>query len=486
MKRTDTWPFMSARELWVVLGISLAAGMAVSASSPLAVVLCLIVCVAGTAFGWLAQAYSVRVVIFGTFIALLYAWSRDFAYLSVHVGHQEVFITEIVLIALGFSFVSTVVDRRIWQSKALPRSLMVFLIIGMVALFRGLPTYGVDAVRDSALCYYSLTFPLVVLLASDKRRLRALVWFCWAGWVASALVVTWKYVRGMGAPLDYDLLRYGAGAQALASISGVASVFASWSPGTTSTMKVLMRVVGGGQLCVGILLIQHRSLFIAVVGASLAVAYCCIPQRFLTALWVMCGFVLLLLVLAMLPVNEFHLPAMVEDTLARLGSIIGHNDGNSAWRLDIWERGIRYGLEHPLVGAGFGPSMGDTFGIGASDRIDPHNSYVAILYRMGLPGILAFGTLWVSIIRGTFVRCRSEKCSILTLGMALAAHAAAAIFAAFNVALEGPYMGVPFWMSLALLYVASTELPEVSTWPGEAVETVPPRDLRDSSLSIGD
>jgi O-antigen ligase len=435
-------------------------GMAVAWSSPDLVVLSLLVCAAGFAMGRLAQVYSFRVVIFAAYLILLYAGSRDFAYLSIRVGREPIYISEIVLIALGLSFIPDVINRRTWKSNALPGALAVFLVVGAIGLIRCLPKYGLDALRDSALCYYSLAFPLVVLLASDGMRLRALLWSCWLGWFAAGGVVIWKYVFGMGVPLDYDLFRYGAGAQALASISSVGWAVAAYARGTTKRLRIMLGLAGAAQLGIGVLLIQHRSLFIATVGTCLAVAYCCLPKKWMTSVAVASAVLALLLVLTLLPLQGLQLPAMVNDTLARIASIIAHQDGNSGWRMEIWARAIDYGINHPLLGSGFGPSMGDTLSFGEIERIDPHNSYVAIFYRMGFPGLLAFGFLWMQVMGCAFARCRTEEGRTLTLGMALSAHMAAAIFAGFNVVLEGPYMGIPFWVSLALVYLASRERSE--------------------------
>jgi len=310
-------------------------------------------------------------------------------------------------------------------------------------------------VRDSALCYYSLAFLLTLFLAADEDRVRTLLWFCWAGWVAAGAVVVAKYFGGLGIRLDYDLMRYGAGAQALACISSVGWAIASCSPGVTRRLRMILWLAGGAHLFVGIFLIQHRSVFVATVGVGVTVAYLCLSKKWMRLTSVGAIAFALLLLLSLIPWNPAQLPAAVSDTFARIESIIGHDDANASWRLEIWKRAILFGIEHPLAGAGFGKSMGDELAFGETDRVDPHNSYVAIFFRMGLPGIIAFGALWVQVIGSALARSRSVTVNKTLLGMAMSAHMASAIFAFFNVVLEGPYMGIPFWVSLALVHQAS-------------------------------
>jgi len=177
-----------------------------------------------------------------------------------------------------------------------------------------------------------------------------------------------------------------------------------------------------------------------------------------------------MLSLSLIPWKLGPLPTFAAETLARIGSIVVHEDANASWRLEVWKRAINYGIEHPLMGAGFGRSMGDSLAFGETDRVDPHNSYVAIFYRMGLPGIIAFAIFWAQVIGVAFARCKRGTANRLLFGMALAAHIATAIFALFNVVLEGPYMGIPFWVSLALVQEASRTIgPEMAVGQNQRV-----------------
>src|SRR5262245_39728404 len=142
MRAIEASAWSSLKPLIVVLGASLIAGMAVVWSSPDVVVVSLLLCAAGFAMGRIAQVYSLRVVIFSAYLILLYAGSRDFAYLSIRVGRESIYISEIVLIVLGLSFIPDAINRRTWRANALPGALIAFLVVGAIGLIRCLPKYG--------------------------------------------------------------------------------------------------------------------------------------------------------------------------------------------------------------------------------------------------------------------------------------------------------------------------------------------------------
>jgi O-antigen ligase len=159
-------------------------------------------------------------------------------------------------------------------------------------------------------------------------------------------------------------------------------------------------------------------------------------------------------------------PALRElDGLVASGS--GQEEDNRDWRLAFWRRSIETGLDHPLLGIGFGKPLefvwdgrrydfrkGD-----ASHELDvtaPHNEFVHVLARMGLPGFLALLALiaiagWRGIQAMRTARLGKARSDIVALTAMLAAAVAAV---ALNDALKGPFMALFFWTLLALLLIA--------------------------------
>src|SRR5207245_6976446 len=146
----------------LVLSAAVLTGLIVASLTPGVVALTILAGIGGVALAYVGRVYSPRVAVLGVFLALLYAGSRDFAYLAIDLGGTRVFIAEIVLVVMWASLIPQLVRQRPWPRKPLPHALAAYLVVGGIALVRCLPMYGADALRDSALCYYALTFPLTV------------------------------------------------------------------------------------------------------------------------------------------------------------------------------------------------------------------------------------------------------------------------------------------------------------------------------------
>src|SRR5256885_533897 len=122
------WPSRSLSFLPVSSAIL--ASVLILTSSPSDVSIA-IICGLGVAIVvYAARVHSARVVIFGTFLALLYAGSRDFAYLAIDVGPARVFVAELVLIAMWGSLVPQLIRRSPWPRTPLPVALWGYLAIG--------------------------------------------------------------------------------------------------------------------------------------------------------------------------------------------------------------------------------------------------------------------------------------------------------------------------------------------------------------------
>lgn len=138
---------------------------------------------------------------------------------------------------------------------------------------------------------------------------------------------------------------------------------------------------------------------------------------------------------------------------------------NAIWRLLIWQEMLEnVWLINPVWGVDFGkPFRSASIEILGWNRLEirgvgwlePHNSYVHIIYRAGLLGvlfILSFLTAFVQIVI-RFARNKSTPgiflVSILTYWL---------IAANFLVCFELPFFAIPFWSLFGLIYAYSIQL----------------------------
>ena len=141
---------------------------------------------------------------------------------------------------------------------------------------------------------------------------------------------------------------------------------------------------------------------------------------------------------------------------------------NARWRLDYWKFVMSEVKDEPILGVGFGHAAnfrweGIFYDARAGDASDPndvtppHNSFLNVLYRMGLLGFLPLLGLMTVTVWRTWKALRQpatkeERRWLMALG---ALFAFVSVTASFNVALEGPYMGIFFWTTLALLLIVT-------------------------------
>jgi len=424
---------------------------------------------------WLRRSYSVGFAVWGLFVVLLYGGSRDFAYIGTNIGGVGVFISEIVMVIMGLILLREVVVRPWTTQGVCPNLLILYFVLGAIGLLRGFPDYGVRALRDSALCYYAVAYVVTMFLVRTEEEWKSLMSLCIVGWVLAGGVVVTNFLAGEGAYIELnDVVRYGAGSQAISMASAVGAGVMALVADIDRRYRVILILLGTGGLVIGWFLIQHRSLVITMAITSLGVALAISKGKRTTFLISGALVTLVLGDVLLVATLGSRSDSLVAKTLARVGTTASpQDDANGEWRLEMWRHGISYGMAHPLLGAGFGPAY--LGGIeSATDRIDPHNSYVGIMYRLGALGILCFLGMWIPILKGAYESCRRDHAKIGHVGLALAGHLGVAGFAFFNVALEGPYMGIPFWVTLALLtrategYVATPKESEIAGGDGGA------------------
>lgn len=141
-----------------------------------------------------------------------------------------------------------------------------------------------------------------------------------------------------------------------------------------------------------------------------------------------------------------------------------YKQGNANWRRRIWMEMFREVMQnHPWIGMGFGipflphiwMSEHGTF----TDQyplpnVDPHNSHLSILYRTGIIGFILYFSFLISLFQAGLLtisnvsrdlNVRSQLIVCLSYVFLVLVHAS------FAVVLEGPYMGVPFWVTVGLV-----------------------------------
>ncbi|NQT66484.1 MAG: O-antigen ligase family protein [Actinobacteria bacterium] len=162
---------------------------------------------------------------------------------------------------------------------------------------------------------------------------------------------------------------------------------------------------------------------------------------------------------------ETALKTKITGYIDEFKSIYEHSDKtsvsavNAKWRLIVWKDIIKKSMQRPILGYGFGMLYNnETFKVtrqgyvGDVGFIDPHNSYLSILYRTGIVGLLIFLlfiiSFFVKMIK--FLRgCQDLSISIYMISI-LSAVIYILGYSFFLVVLEGPHMGIFLWVFIGL------------------------------------
>jgi hypothetical protein len=163
--------------------------------------------------------------------------------------------------------------------------------------------------------------------------------------------------------------------------------------------------------------------------------------------------------------NTFGLKTKIFGYIDEFKSIFERSDkaspsaNNAKWRIILWKDIIKKSMQKPILGYGFGmlynnetlKDMGWQYGQDVG-FLDPHNSYLSILYRTGIVGLLIFIlfiiSFFVKMIK--FLRgCRDLAISVYMVSI-LSAVTFILVISFFMVVLEGPYLGIFLWIFIGL------------------------------------
>jgi hypothetical protein len=381
---------------------------------------------------------------------------KPFAYIPVgpvYIGDAALFVG--VCSLLG--------DSRAARAALTPALIPVYVLLALCALHLAfeVPIYGVDAIRDAAVCVYALaavvTFAFLRQRAEALRRLVSLYRVVVIAaptvigvvWLLTTATGMFEFrVAGAVNPVlkGGDIMAHAAGMLAFVTL-GMGQLRAPWllGPCLIACLGVNNR---GGMLAFGAgalicAVISRRRLLIAVVASVLG----------------------LILLTAFTTGIDLSAPGSTRsfsaDIVARsLRSIAQAGDdpnlqGTARWRLDWWRRIVDYTFtrDYFWTGRGFGPNLADEDGFSVADNHalrSPHNIHLTYLARLGVPG----GFAWLCVLAAWFAkvlaamrqsrRARDEG-TFRTLSFCLVYLLSVLITSSFDVAIEGPVMGLWFW-----------------------------------------
>ena len=364
----------------------------------------------------------------GVILAGYMLFDRAFAY--IHIPGTPLYIGETVLgIGILGILAATGYVRVVIRDEPIFALLGAFFLWGLIRFLPGYHTYGMDAVRDFALCYYCLfAFLIAAALARSPEILERLVsqldrfipWLLiWLplGLILQQVVKIPPNVPGTSIPL----LSHKPGNAAIAALIALGSLWlfpARRSARSRATWSIV------ALFTIALAATQNRGgLLGAAAGAIVGLAYYQDRMRLIIR-----AVVVLALGLSIAAVLSLNVPTTgpavqgqrefsASQLFANLGSLVGANNstdlvGTEDGRQQLWSLIYQQQVADALLirGSGFGPNLAYQVGVFESSTTDPlrspHNSHLDILARMGLLGLALWVVLWLGWYRRLIRGCR--------------------------------------------------------------------------------
>jgi hypothetical protein len=391
---------------------------------------------------------------------------KGFAYL----GYPPVYIGEIAFsagIALFLRSLSLSASLASWPSVVLAGTMSWVLL-------RTLPflgDYGIDALRDSVVVMYGgFAFIVVALLLEDRRRILTLLQyydkFVGAFIPVIPIVLALGHFARESVPhlpgSNVSLIEVRA-EEAAVHLSGVV-VFVVAGFRRMSLSLILPYIVSAVMVGVssrGVML----AIIVPVVFAMLVLGK---VSRLIAA--IAFGLALFLAVYVVetattdyqAPVTTAERSISTRQIMDNVASLFGsggeQTEGTVTWRTDWWNIIIANTVYGPYfwTGRGFGINLAQADGFGAPETPNrpplrsPHSVHMTLLARAGVPGLVLWGVFlasWFGMLSKALLAARrSGQMEWVGLFLFIGCYILAALIdASFDVALEGPMMGIWFW-----------------------------------------
>lgn len=375
------------------------------------------------------------------FVLCTVAYTKDFSYVGI--PGTKLFVTEGVLALLLLSHLTAVTRSLPALGRNMMLGLLGLFLAGAVAAARGvlLSQDKMLVARDSVIVGYALFLPLGFLLLSSWQSMRRFFLFVFLGAIMASLnAIAWFLAQpGQRRYIDY-------GPYVLFCFVGCVVL-------TTSRMiRPLTGWLLAGMLLVGILLANARTIYAVLAVALLGIMVVSPGGRLRlsarTLKRMAAVSVVLLCVLWIFSQSKTGAD-FIETAATELvsGTVNYSDDANANFRFLAWLEALERFSAQPMAGEGFGIPF--SFELSDTDP-RPHNTYLTILYKTGLLGIIPLLLLLASFHwKGwTCLRTIPGGRDGVLLYVLLVGQLIMSVYGFLNLLLESPFLASIYWLIL--------------------------------------
>ena len=407
-----------------------------------------------TIFGGYIYAFSILGLRWPKQLLYIYAFfvsynHREFTYLTMQIDSVPIYITEWVILILSITGMSHLREtvKKYWYPLSI---LLVYLLLGLWIFIETFPRWGfVQAMRDFVIVYYAIFALIVMLNIRNEKDYRYLVYAFILGTIPNMIADTLNFLY-LTFPSNYDQQN-------------------------NSMMSSYFYIIGAG-FCFPYLFTDNNkinkwpSIYIGWVLLDIFM-YSYSKTAMIAFLLMLLTYLILrfkklerrhyMMIAAVMIIPIIFTPSLKINSIAKL---VNPNTFLSNNRMLLVSGSMRDFSEYPY-GIGFGSPI---FGKHSNEMIRnlekihaPHNSYITVIRRMGvIGGMLFFAVLTITLMTGyrnyrNFIDESNDKKMALGNMLALIGPIS---FCMGHVVLEGPFLGIPFWIIVGSTYFISCQM----------------------------
>jgi hypothetical protein len=412
-----------------------------------------------------------------------------------YIGIGNIYWGEVVLaVSLLWAFTKWgQISVRSLNSWVLSLLICAFVVMGAIETARDFPAWGILALRDAALWYYSAFYfvGLVIATRSEESRLFRARWKLFfilsIPWAVEEVFMNPGF-RGINANSlsqllapalpGYDVSVLSSEGLEIVQSMGLGCLLLLSDRRTAAKLGTVARVCLAMLGLAMVAVYYGRGAKLAVLAAFLVSGSVNVTQGSLGR-YFRKKFSLAIFLLAVGAIGAVAAGTNLIDKLSLdrfEGASLDNPEDTAEWRATWWahlydgvmERGPAFGIGFGENLSDYNPYINDQNNGGDTPLRSPHNINMTVFSRMGITGSVIWAGILLAGLGVPIVRLMRKSDSwgrdeAIDHGFWVAAAVAMWVNSSFGVLMEGPVVGIPFWLILGLLSGQANRLSRRST-----------------------
>jgi len=305
------------------------------------------------------------------------------------VGNAKVYTQDLLFAAMTIYLVVQLVCKnrsQIFKLKS-TKFFVLFFLWGLLSIIRGYPSYGFSAIGESRWYVLIIIYYFFILFSSQNKK--DVPWFlkCMAFFIPIMIIehfVLFFFFSDNVGIIGRSAFRFINATEGLLVAFLLIFLFLIYLNRRIRISKLLFNSMFFVLLSI-IIVIQHRSVWLATAGGLFAV-YIFIKEKLVRGL-VSIGLAIFLLFSIISFIDQL-VGADISATLKKSAIFLQspEDDATASWRLNAWQQEVQKTERNPIIGGGLG-GYSEWFDGQNWSRVMVHNGYIMAFSKFGIVGL---------------------------------------------------------------------------------------------------